>query len=235
MTVMIVQHQESVPPGHIKSVLEEDGIEHAVVEAWRANSWPTMDEIGALIVLGGTMNVDQLDQYPFIERSRALMSDAVEAGVPTLGVCLGAQMLARVLGGDVYRAEPRNAFFSPVDVTDAGRNDPLLGAMSPGLPVLQFHEDTFELPEDATLLASSSASGRNQAFRVGDNAYGIQFHFEVDRAIVQRWLDEIGDDAMRAEWGIGTEELLRQVDQHLEAQAQAGRTLLRAFLDASTS
>ena len=234
MTVVIVQHQESVPPGHIKSVLEEDGIEHVVFDAWRASKWPTIDEVGALIVLGGTMNVDQTNEYPFLGRSRALMTDALNADVPTLGVCLGSQMLARILGADVYRSEPRNAYFSPLDVTDAGKSDPLVAALPPELPVLQFHEDTFELPPDATLLASSSTSGKNQAFRVGNNAYGVQFHFEVDRAIVRRWVDDIGDEAMSAEWGTETGALIRQVDAHLDAQAEAGRTLFRAFLRASS-
>jgi GMP synthase (glutamine-hydrolysing) len=228
--VIVVQHEGSVPPGHIEEVLKADGVDHVVLEAWREPEWPAVADVGALVVLGGTMNVDELDAYPFLRRSRALMSDALEAGVPTLGVCLGSQMMARVLGAEVYRAEPRNAFFAPLESTEEGAEDPLVAPFADDLPVLQFHEDTFALPEEATLLATSSASGRNQAFRFGSSAYAIQFHFEVDRSIVRTWIDNIGPDAMRDEWGTEADELMRQVGVHIEEQAQRGRDLMRAFL-----
>src|SRR5688572_3614433 len=107
--VVVVQHEGSVPPGHIKTALEESHVEHVVLDAWRIPGWPDVSEIDGLIVLGGTMNVDQLDDYPFLRASRELMADALDREIPALGVCLGAQMMARVLGAEVYRAEPRNA------------------------------------------------------------------------------------------------------------------------------
>ena len=227
--VVVVQHQESVPPGHVTGALIDEGIETVVLEAWHDAAWPEVGEIGALIVLGGTMNVDELETYSFLSRSRELMAAAMEAEIPTLGVCLGAQMMARVLGADVYRAEPRNAAFSALDVTPAGETDPMTQFFSTG-SVLQFHEDTFELPSDVTLLATSSASGLNQAFRYRNNAYAIQFHFEVDRAIVERWIDDIGDDSLHAEWGISRAALMRQVDKHLDDQARAGHLLMKEFV-----
>jgi GMP synthase (glutamine-hydrolysing) len=228
--VLVVQHEPSVPPGHIAAALREEGVKHVVFEAWGSNGAPDLERFGALVVLGGSMNVDEVAAYPSLRRSRELMSEALEARIPTLGVCLGSQMMARVLGAEVRRAEPRNAFFSPLEMTEEGLTDPVVGAFASGPPVLQFHEDTFELPDGATLLATSSASGRDQAFRYGDNAYAIQFHFEVDRQIVQAWVDDIGPAAMRSEWGIGASDLMRQVELHLASQERAGHQLMRAFL-----
>ncbi|MDQ3982125.1 MAG: type 1 glutamine amidotransferase [Actinomycetota bacterium] len=226
--VAVVQHEPSVPPGTIAAVLDEAGVDHLVVEAWRDRTWPRADDLGALVVLGGTMNVDELDAYPFLRTSRALMTDALDRGSPTLGVCLGSQMMARVLGGDVYRAEPRNAFFSPLEVTDA---DPVVAPFSSGTGVLQFHEDTFTLPPDAVPLARSAASGLLQGFRYGEDAYAFQFHFEVDEEILRGWCRNIGERGMAEEWGITTGELLAQGAGHLEAQRRAGKELFLRFLD----
>jgi GMP synthase-like glutamine amidotransferase len=225
--VAVVQHEPSVPPGSIVDVLVQEGVPYVVLEAWRDPAWPAPSEIGALIVMGGTMNVDELDAYPFLRRSRELMAGALERGIPALGVCLGSQMMSRVLGGDVHRAEPRNAFFSAVDVEG---DDPVLDAFAGGTPVLQFHEDTFTLPPGATALARSARSGLLQAFRYGDDAYAVQFHFEVDEPIVRGWCENIGDAALRRDWATSGEALLRDGTRHLGAQGAAGRRLVRAFL-----
>jgi GMP synthase-like glutamine amidotransferase len=230
MTVVIVQHEESVPPGLIAQVLDEEGIDYRIFEAWHDEDWPDVSDIGALIVMGGTMNVDETERFPFLERSRALMRSAVHSDIPILGVCLGSQMLARVSGSGVFRSDPRNAGFSGVTATPEGRGDPVIGPFADGTPVLQFHEDTFEAPDEATLLATSDTSGLVQAFRIGDSAYAVQFHFEVDRDILRGWVDDIGSERMRADWGVSSEELLAIADRHLPAQTEAGRRLVKGFL-----
>src|SRR5687767_6274140 len=165
--VVIVQHEDHVPPGLIHRVITERGVAHRIVEASRDPVWPQTGDLGALIVMGGTMNVDQTDDFPFLKQSRDLMASTIEARVPTLGVCLGSQMMARVLGTEVRRAEPRNARFSALDLTVEGGADPLVTPFT-DVEVLQFHEDTFDFPPDATALATSRASGLGQAFRYGD-------------------------------------------------------------------
>lgn len=224
--VAVVQHEPSVPPGLIAGVLQDADVPYRVVEAWREPDWPAARDLGGLVVLGGTMNVDELDAYPFLRRSRDLMRDAIEAGTPVMGVCLGSQMMSRVLGGEVFRAEPRNAFFSPVEVADDPVVEPFAAAS-----VLQFHEDTFSLPPGAQELARSERSGLLQAFRYGGRAYAVQFHFEVDAAILRGWCRNVGDDVMAAEWGTSTEDLLAQAELHLDAQRRAGRELFGRFLD----
>ena len=228
-SVAIVQHEESVPPGLISEVFGEAGIEPVVIEAWRDVRWPATEELDALVVMGGTMNVDETERYPFVGRSRELMADALERRVPTLGVCLGSQMMARVLGAEVFRSDPRNAFFGEVELTPQGRDDPVVGAFA-GVPVLQFHEDTYKVPDSAVPLASSATSGLAQAFRYGDNAYAVQFHFEVDDDIVRTWCENIGDEAMAGEWGITTEALMADSDRYMAAQRAAGVALVRRYL-----
>lgn len=224
--VAVVQHEPSVPPGSIGDVLAEKGVPHHVIEAWKEPEWPAAGELGGLVVLGGTMNVDELDAYPFLGTSRSLMADAIERSVPVMGVCLGSQMMARVLGGDVFRAEPRNAFFSPVEVAD----DPVVAPFA-SAPVLQFHEDTFSLPPGAEELARSTRSGLLQAFRYGGRAYAVQFHFEVDTEILTGWCRNVGERAMAGEWGIPAGDLLAQAETYMAAQRRAGRELFERFLE----
>ncbi|MEA2452034.1 MAG: hypothetical protein QOG04_744 [Actinomycetota bacterium] len=229
--VVIVQHEPSVPAGLILAVLEERGVPYQIFEAWEEDEWPSPKDLAAVIVLGGTMNVDELDRYPFLRSSRDLMRDAVDQRVPILGVCLGSQMLSRVLGGDVRRADKRTASFSGIKLTDEGAADPVLEPFSDGLPVLQFHEDTFTFPDTAVALATSESSGLAQAFRFGDNAYGIQFHFEIDRPILEGWIANIGEPDLTDGWGTSSEDLLAAADAGISAQVEAGRELVRRFLD----
>lgn len=200
-----------------------------MLEAWREETWPAIGDIRALVVLGGTMNVDQVVDFPFLSRSRSLLSDALERDVPTLGVCLGSQMMARVLDSDVRRASQRNALFSTLALTEDGKKDPLTGPFD-GIEVLQFHEDTFEVPDGAVPLATSAHSSLVQAYRYGSNAYAIQFHFEVDRPILEGWIDSIGAREMIEDWGIDGSDLLAQADRALERQSAAGRRLIEEFL-----
>jgi GMP synthase-like glutamine amidotransferase len=232
--VFVVQHEPSVPPGSIAAVLADSGVEHHVIEAWRETEWPRAEEIGALVVMGGTMNVDELDAYPFLRKSRSLMDAALAGDVPTLGVCLGSQMMARVLGGDVYRAHPRNALFSTLELSEDASGDPLVAGFGSGTEVLQFHEDTFTIPDGATPLALSAASGLHQAFRYGERAYAVQFHFEVDEEIVRGWCRNIGAEPLAAEWGTTERHLVDDAHDRYRAQEQAGRRLFSNFLEIAT-
>lgn len=229
--MLIVQHEPSVPPGSLLEVLTARSIEYSVLEAWHRTDWPHAREVGALVVLGGTMNVEQKDLHPFLGSSLKLMSDAVAQTVPTLGICLGAQMLALALGEKVYRAEPRNALFGPLEPTLEGVMDPVLEPFAAGIEVLQFHEDTFTVPRGSVSLARSVSSKLVQAFRHGESAYAIQFHFEVDKEILRGWCRNIGPAELRAGWGVDESELMLQADRYIADQRTAGKLLFERFLD----
>lgn len=145
---------------------------------------PDHAAVAGAVVMGGPMNVDETDRHPGLATIRAWLAEAVRREMPVLGICLGAQLLARALGAAVVRGERREIGFAPVRVEDPA--DPVLGGLAPRAEVLHWHGDVFELPDGATHLASSGLSAQ-QAFRVG-NAWGVLFHPEADLALAERWM-----------------------------------------------
>ena len=170
------------------------------------------------------MNADEVEEYPYLLGLRDLMRDAVQRERPVLGICLGAQILARALGADVYRAPKRELGF--LEVTGTGIEDEILAPFSPSSRVFQFHEDTCSLPRGAELLFTSQDVAV-QAFRWGRKAYGIQFHLEVTTREIETWCDEVDD--LQGRWGMTKQEVLKQADQFLVTQQRAGRDVAMRF------
>jgi len=144
---------------------------------------PSVDEISGLVVMGGPMDADDDCGHPGLRAERALLAAAVEADVPSLGVCLGAQLLGMALGARLHRRHGTEIGFAPVDVH---ADDLVLGPLGSRPDVLHWHSDAIDLPPGATLLASSDATPV-QAFRAG-SALGVQFHLEVEPAMLDMWL-----------------------------------------------
>ena len=140
---------------------------------------PEPNEVEGLVVMGGPMGVYETDKYPFLAHECRLIAELIRRERPVLGVCLGAQLLARALGARVFPGHGPEIGFGSVELTKEGKEDPLFGPSGPSFPVFHWHGDTFELPEGATLLASSTQYP-HQAFRFGDYAYALQFHIEPD-------------------------------------------------------
>ena len=150
---------------------------------------PLIDDLSGVVMFGGTMNVDEVDEHPFLKENRDLTREAVARGVPYLGICLGAQMLARALDTPVRRAPVKEVGFEPLRPTAAAASDPILSVWSDGDMVFQWHQDTMALPEDAELLAAGDRVAI-QAYRVGARAWATQFHLEIDAAELEFWLAE---------------------------------------------
>jgi len=138
-----------------------------------------------LIAMGGPMSVN--DNLPWIPHEIAAIREAVHRGIPVLGICLGAQLIARALGARVYPNPAKEIGWSPLHFTPAAATDPLFHGFSDPEMVFQWHGETFDLPPGAEHLAHSAAC-RHQAFRFGGNVYGIQFHLEVTPPIIEDWL-----------------------------------------------
>lgn len=151
---------------------------------------PTVDQMDGLVVMGGPLGAYEEDGYPFLAKECKLLAAVVRRGSPVLGVCLGAQLLAKALGGKVFPGHGAEIGFGSIDLTQAGQRDPLFAGIGNVVPAFHWHGDTFTLPEGGVLLASSQKYV-HQAFRFGSRAYGFQFHVEPDADIWAAWRNHL--------------------------------------------
>lgn len=173
-----VRHAEFEGPGLFGAVARERGVELITVATDLGEPVPEASEVSAVVVLGGPFAIADAATRPHLAEEQRLLATAARRGLPVIGICLGAQLLASGLGAQVRPAAQAELGMRDVVLTPAGAQDPLLGPDAPGLRVFQFHEDTFELPAGTTPLASSPACAQ-QGFRLGERAYGLQFHIEL--------------------------------------------------------
>lgn len=184
---LLVQHVAHEGPGVIAQAIDATGAELSVLRIDRGDALPPLSalaEAAGLVVMGGPMGVH--DDLSWLADERALLRQAVEAGLPVLGVCLGAQQLAAALGAQVSAGPAPECGIGEVHLTTAAISDPVFGPAPTPLPCVHWHGDTFALPEGAVRLAGNAAY-ENQAFRFGARAYGLQFHVEVTASLVAHW------------------------------------------------
>lgn len=143
-------------------------------------------DLEGLIVMGGPMNVDEVHKYPFLRDEVRLIEKMISENKPVLGICLGAQLIAKALGSKVYPNKHKEVGWHPIQLTREGKIDSHMKHFPAETTVLHWHGDTFDLPKDTTHLARSKKC-ENQAFRYGDNVYGLQFHLEVTPGMVKSW------------------------------------------------
>jgi GMP synthase (glutamine-hydrolysing) len=171
--------------GALAGVLDARGFATDYLEAGRDDLTAAGDP-DLLVVLGGPIGAYEDEAYPFVSEEARLIARRLDARKPTLGICLGAQLMARALGARVYPSGLKEIGWGRIDLTPAGRASPLAPLGDPTERVLHWHGDTFDLPGGATLLASTGACA-NQAFAIGDFALALQFHIEVETANLARW------------------------------------------------
>jgi len=186
--ILVCQHVAFELLGTLNPLLKSYGFRIKYVNFSRnPAARPSLDGYAGLILLGGPMSVYDTATHPHLETELRLIDDALERGIPILGICLGAQLLAVALGAAVRPNHEKEIGWYDVSLTEAGCDDPLLQHFAPRERIFQWHGDTFEVPESAVKLASATTC-ENQAFRYGDHCYGLQFHLEVDEALIERWL-----------------------------------------------
>ena len=186
--ILVFQHVPYEPLGTLNPQLKNAGFRIRYVNFSREpEALPRLDGYHGLVVLGGPMGACQTDRHPHLTTEIELIQQAVHLRLPVLGICLGAQLLARALGAKVQPSSRPEIGWHTISIPEQARQDPLFRHFRPSQKIFQWHSDTFALPRGAIHLASSEVCP-NQAFKYGDNAYGLQFHLEVDSQLIMRWL-----------------------------------------------
>lgn len=225
MKVLAVIHGERVRAGVFEDAVRERGHE---LEEWSL-AWGTppprpIDDYGAVLVFGGAMHADQDEHHPWLTEENLLLQRLLDLHTPLLGVCLGAQLIAKAAHADVGPSrEPEIGWFE-VETTEAAERDPIFAALPPRFEAFQWHFYTHGLPAGAEELARSRTC--TQAFRLGENAWGIQFHAEVTEEQIAGWL---ADDDL--DLPIPREQLAAETREKIGAWNDLGRALCGSFVE----
>ena len=227
-TALVLRHDATIGLGNLEPVLVERGYDLRIVDAV-ADDLAAVDPVDAdvVIVLGGQMGAYERAEHPFLDGEIALLRRRLDAARPIFGVCLGAQLMAAALGAEVRPGPTTEIGYRDVRPTAAGADSPVRHIA--GVPMLEWHGDTFDLPEGATLLASSDGYG-NEAFAVGGHALAVQFHPEVTERMHERWL--VDDAATVARLHLDPDELRAERARHSPGMQDASRAVLSEWLDA---
>ena len=230
--VLVLQHIACEPPGEFEDVLRERGARLHRVELDEGEPLPGGRSFDAIVAMGGPMSVNDDAELPWLTAEKALIRDAVRAGTPYWGACLGVQLLAASLGARVYAGQAPEVGVLPVTLTAEGRADPVFRSLPESFPTLQWHGDTFDLPDGATLLASSPAYP-NQAFRYGQRAYGVQFHVEVSEPMAAEWgrVPAYTEYADRVLGPGGIDRLMADFRAEQERMRSHARTMFEAWVE----
>lgn len=187
MRILIVENLRSTSLGQVGAALDEAGAEQVWIRPWNGEALPeTSEGFDGMVVLGGEQSALDDEIHPYLPALARLMKRFGDDDKAVLGICLGSQLLARAHGGSNILGAAREFGWHRVSMLDSARNDPVLGAVDADFPIFQWHSDTFTLPEGAIHLAANPAVA-NQCFRIGRASYGMQFHFEANRDVVEEW------------------------------------------------
>ncbi|MDD5492945.1 MAG: type 1 glutamine amidotransferase [bacterium] len=186
--IVVVKHVENEGPGSIGDFFRNSAWELRTIELFKGEPLPDdLSKVAAVVVMGGPMNVYEEDKHLFLKEENIFIKKVVEQEIPYLGICLGSQLLAKACGAAIIKAPQKEVGWYNVALTLEAAHDPFLQGINGPLDVFQWHEDTFTIPEGGVLLATAETC-RNQAFRCGKNAYGLQFHVEVTTDMIWSWV-----------------------------------------------
>lgn len=231
--VNVIRHLAFEDLASFTSVLQAKDIEVNYVEA----AYDDLSQIDALsdellVILGGPISVNDSDMFPFLEIELELLKQRIAADKPTLGICLGAQLIAAALGADVYSGEVKEIGWYPLGLSEAGKDSALRYLSAEHCSMLHWHGETFDLPEGAVLLASSELY-ENQAFSYGDNVLALQFHPEITQRSMEKWfIGHIGE-IMQTE-GVSVKQLRKDTHQFANQLVMQGELFFNSWFNEVT-
>jgi len=226
---VVLRHSDDIHLGNLEQVLVAHGYTVSYVDTLGGADVRGIDPTAAdlLVVLGGDMGAYETESFPILADEVELLTRRLAARRPVFGVCLGAQLMASALGSPVYRGPTNEIGFRLVQPTDAGQASPLRHVS--GIPMMQWHSDTFDLPAGTTRLAGSAAYG-NEAFGIDEWALAVQFHPEVTAAMHEAWLTT-SEAEVRAE-GLDPAALRQERARHSDAMQEASNAMFSEWLSA---
>jgi GMP synthase (glutamine-hydrolysing) len=230
--VLLIRNDWFESFGVAPGALARGGVDLLTVDVTKADAeLPDLEDVSGIVTFGGTVNVDQVDSHPQLGIVRGYTQQAIEGGTPYLGICLGSQILARALDEPVVKGPVKEVGFEPIRMTDEAADDALFGVLMPEEIVLHWHEDTHELPPGATLLATAERIPV-QAYRIGDAAWGVQFHCEVDAVEFDWWIATASQQMdLERVWGKSPETLREEAARHMARQEARGRAIFTRFAE----
>jgi GMP synthase-like glutamine amidotransferase len=232
-SIAVIRHIDVEGLGSIEDVLKDKGLSYTYIDTGRDPLPSRVSDYHAVVILGGPMGVYEQDKYPFIKKELFLIEQARRLNIPVIGICLGSQMIAQALGGRVYKGGIQEIGWYDIQVTKEASHDKLFssvhaaGGESAALKVFQWHGDTFDLPGDAVLLASSKLY-KNQAFRVG-TIYGLQFHIEVKEADIKRWISEYKAELDTLGKSMDVNKILGDTRKYIDVLNETSKEVFSAF------
>ena len=230
MNVLIVKHVDSEGPGSIEVHLEREKVPYQILNLEQSNHFPKLDDLTHIILLGGPMNVYEENQYPFLRQEDLFIKEAIQRGKRILGICLGAQLIAKALRAKVYKAPVKEIGWYDLSLTEEGRADPLFSRFPKTFSAFQWHGDTFDIPNAGKRIATSSPVP-NQAFRYGENAYGLQFHLEVTEEMIEQWMKDYDEEFEAGNAPhFSKEEIRKGTRMKWTEYSSQGRILISQFL-----
>jgi len=230
--LLVLQHVAHELLGTLNPLLKRSGFRIRCVNfARHPDAGPSLDGYEGLVVLGGPMSANETDRLPHLITEMKLIEEALGRNLPVLGICLGAQLIARTLGAAVYPNRQKEIGWYDVSPTEDAGRDPLLSVLAETEKIFQWHGETFDIPKSTRHLAFSSLCA-NQAFRYGANVYGFQFHLEVDEPMIHRWLRVAENRKEIASLGDATsaERIQSETPAHIERLAQLSERVFGEFI-----
>lgn len=231
--VLVFQHVAHKILGTLNPTLRDHGLRMRYVNFERnPEEEPTLEKYNGLIILGGHMGVYEAEKYTHIKTELKLIEEALKKNIPILGICLGSQLLAHVLGAEVKKSEEKEIGWYDIKLTEEGCKDPLFNHFKASEKMFQLHGDTFTVPKTAVHLASSELC-QGQAFRYGEKVYGIQFHLEVDQPMIHRWLlnQRNQKEILDSNGKFSIEQITNETEQHIKHSMLLAHQTFSKFIE----
>lgn len=228
-TITCFQHIDCEGPGTLGDTLKAKGVELRILQPCKGEAIP--DQLGdGLLILGGPMGAYEEALNPWMVNEALTIRKALEARLPILGICLGSQLLAKAAGAQVFRGAQPEVGWAPVELTEAGARTPIFKDIPNRFTAFHWHGDTFTLPAGSQRLAQSDLY-RNQAFRLDDKAYGLQFHLEVTREMAKDWMQKYARELTHQGGVIQPERITDHLEDNITSLHKIADKVFGAFAE----